>query len=72
MRKYLGQTFADKYVKEQEYLVTEFVDQFIHEIGERGREQAGVDLSQWLNLMTFDLIGSLAFGQSFGGLVSGT
>lgn len=31
----------------------------------------GIDISIWFNLLTFDIIGELAFGESFGGIRSG-
>lgn len=70
MRKYLSNAFSDRSLKEQEYLVSEVVDLFIKKIGEKGVD--GVDLVLWLNLTTFDIIGNLAFGQSFEGVASGT
>jgi cytochrome P450 len=70
MRKYLSNAFSDRSLKEQEYLVSEVVDLFIEKIGEKGDD--GVDLVLWLNLTTFDIIGNLAFGQSFEGVASGT
>lgn len=73
MRKYLSNAFSDRSLKEQEYLVSEVVDLFIKKIGEKGVDGVdGVDLVLWLNLTTFDIIGNLAFGQSFEGVASGT
>lgn len=69
MRKYLSQAFSDRSLKEQEYLVAEVVDHFIEQIGKHGSE--GLDLVMWFNLATFDIIGSLAFGETFGGVASG-
>ncbi|KAI9879763.1 MAG: hypothetical protein M1830_007205 [Pleopsidium flavum] len=70
MRKYLSHAFSDRSLKEQEYLITEIVDLFISQIGKHGRD--GLDLVMWFNLATFDIIGSLAFGEPFGGVASGT
>jgi len=69
MRKYLAHAFSDRSLKEQEYLITEIVDKFIDQIGKHGRD--GLDLVMWFNLATFDIIGSLAFGEPFGGVASG-
>ena len=71
MRKYLSHAFSDKSLKDQEHLVAEMVDLFIDRIGTHGAEGGGVDLVMWFNLLTFDIIGSLAFGEPFGGLESG-
>ncbi len=69
MRKYLSTAFSDRSLKEQEYLISGVIDQFIHQIGKLGAE--GLDMTLWLNLLTFDVIGELAFGESFGGVKSG-
>lgn len=71
MRKDLSHAFSDKSLKEQEYLVAEMVDLFIEQIGKHGAEKEGIDMVMWFNLLTFDIIGSLAFGEPFGGLKSG-
>lgn len=68
MRKYLSHAFSDRSLKEQEYLVSEVVDQFIDTIGTKGAPSGpGINLVTWFNLMTFDIITSLAFGEAFGG-----
>lgn len=86
MRKYLSSAFSERSLREQEYLVAEVVDQFVEEIdsgsgqregkgegegGEPGVLGAEVELVNMFNLTTFDIIGSLAFGESFGGLKAG-
>lgn len=71
MRKYLSSAFSDRSLKEQEHLVAEKVDDFISQIGKSGSTPNGIDMTLWFNLLTFDIIGELAFGQSFDGLKSG-
>ncbi|KAL8729762.1 MAG: hypothetical protein Q9181_004890 [Wetmoreana brouardii] len=72
MRKYLSHAFSDRSLKEQEFLVSEVVDQFIEQIGKEGAPTGkGIDLVRWFNLTTFDIITSLAFGEAFGGVQSG-
>ncbi|KAI4179453.1 MAG: hypothetical protein LQ346_007192 [Caloplaca aetnensis] len=72
MRKYLSHAFSDRSLKEQEYLVADVVDQFVEQIGKEGAPTGkGIDLVTWFNLTTFDIITSLAFGESFGGVSSG-
>ncbi|KAK3946266.1 cytochrome P450 [Diplogelasinospora grovesii] len=67
MRRYLSSAFSDRSLREQEHLVAHHVDAFVEQVG-RLRE---VDMTTWFNLMTFDIIGDLAFGVSFGGIQSG-
>ena len=72
MRKYLSGAFSDRSLKEQEYLIAEVVDQLIGKMGEEdGEGGKEIELVTAFNLTTFDIIGSLAFGESFGGVVSG-
>lgn len=71
MRKFLSNAFSDRSLKEQEYLVTKVIDDFCRQVGAIGQEKGGVDLSKWFNLLTFDVIGELAFGESFQGVSSG-
>ncbi|KAL8776200.1 MAG: hypothetical protein Q9194_003302 [Teloschistes cf. exilis] len=72
MRRYLSSAFSDRSLKEQEYLVSGIIDNFISQIEKRASSPAGVNMTLWFNLMTFDIIGKLAFGQDFGGVDSGT
>lgn len=71
MRKYLSHAFSDRSLKEQEDLVGEIVDEFITQLGLNSSGEEGLDIVFWFNLTTFDIIGSLAFGESFEGLKSG-
>lgn len=69
MRKYLSHAFSQRSLVEQESIVSSVVDQFISRIGVLGVE--GLDIVRWFNMMTFDIIGDLAFGENFGGIDSG-
>ncbi|PVH91509.1 benzoate 4-monooxygenase cytochrome P450 [Periconia macrospinosa] len=69
MRKYLANAFSDRSLKEQEHLISGVIDGFVEQIGHHGRDK--INLTTWFNLMTFDVIGELAFGKSFGGVESG-
>jgi cytochrome P450 len=71
MRAQLASAFSDKSLRGQEGLIAEPIDLFIAQIEEKGNCEEGIDLVKWFNLMTFDIIGSLAFGESFGGLEEG-
>lgn len=71
MRKYLASSFSDRTLKSQEPLIARCVDLFVEKLGEAGQKTEGTDIVVWYNLTTFDIIGSLAFGQDFGGVASG-
>lgn len=68
MRKYLAHAFSDRALKDQEVLVQEIVDEMISQLAAQASGPEGADLVMWYSLCTFDIIGSLAFGESFGGL----
>ena len=72
MRRYLASAFSDRSLREQEHLVAEVVDEFIARINPMdGEPEKEVELVNMFNLTTFDIIGSLAFGESFGGVTAG-
>ncbi|CAP80267.1 Pc12g06400 [Penicillium rubens Wisconsin 54-1255] len=71
MRKYLSHAFSDKSLKAQEPLIDEVVNEFVSQLDVFGSRKGGIDIVVWFNLATFDIIGSLAFGESFGGVKSG-
>lgn len=54
MRKYLSSAFSDRSLKEQEHLVIEKVDEFIDQIYKSGSTPAGIDMTLWFNLLTFE------------------
>lgn len=59
MRKFLASAFSDRSLREQEGIVSEAIDKFISQVGERGNSKDGVDMTMWTNLLTFDIIGEL-------------
>lgn len=71
MRRYLSSAFSDRSLREQEHLVSRNVDAFVDQVGRFGATPEGIDVTTWFNLMTFDIIGELAFGVSFDGIQSG-
>lgn len=50
------------------------VNEFISDLGAHAAGEQGSDLAIWFNvsMATFDIIGSLAFGESFGCLKTGS
>lgn len=64
-RRRLNPAFSEKSLRGQEPVVTKYVDLLI----DRLKERAGatpVNLTDWMNFVTFDVIGDLAYGESFG------
>ena len=70
-RRTLSHAFSAKAVVGQENLISEFVDLFIMKIQELVDDGQIVDMNQWYNYLTFDVIGELAFGETFGCMATG-
>ncbi|KAI9685123.1 MAG: hypothetical protein M1822_004710 [Bathelium mastoideum] len=69
MKKYLSHAFSQRSLSEQEPLIAEVIDKFIEKLGSQG--SAGLNIVQWYNMVTLDIIGALAFGEDFKGVDSG-
>ncbi|USP74926.1 putative cytochrome P450 [Curvularia clavata] len=71
MRKFLSRAFSDQSLREQEGMISNVITKFVDKVGQVSEQDGSVDLTKWFNLMTFDIIGLLAFGQDFEGIESG-
>ncbi|KAH8897600.1 cytochrome P450, partial [Thozetella sp. PMI_491] len=72
LRRQLSHGFSDRSMRGQESIIGEYVDLLIrrlHEYGKGGAE--ALDMRAWLNWATFDIIGDLGMGSSFGCLEKG-
>ncbi|KAK2768202.1 hypothetical protein FQN54_000054 [Arachnomyces sp. PD_36] len=69
-RKSLAHAFSARGLQAQEPVLIGYVDKLIAKLRGAAESQLAVDLGKWYNLTTFDVIGDLAFGESFGGLES--
>ncbi|KAI3228057.1 hypothetical protein DTO012A7_6640 [Penicillium roqueforti] len=65
MRKSLTPAFSTEALVEQESIVQSCIDGFIEKVGERGTREEGLDLSKWFEMLAFDIVGEMAFGESF-------
>lgn len=70
LRRLLSHAFSDRALKAQETIVADYIDLFINQLRKRSGVEP-VDMVMWFNFLTFDIIGDLAFGESFGLLKSG-
>lgn len=68
IRRLLSHAFSDKALKEQEALIRAQVEILINALKKQidGPSKGKVNLSDWYHWTTFDVIGDLAFGESFG------
>ncbi|KAI3316790.1 benzoate 4-monooxygenase cytochrome P450 [Xylariaceae sp. AK1471] len=67
MRRYLSSAFSDRALNEQEDLISQSVDNFVNLLRERPENY---DITKGFEMLTFDIIGDLAFGESFGAVES--
>ena len=71
-RRLLSHGFSEKALRGQEGVMKRYIDKLITRMHECARVKSGImDMVKWYNFTTFDLIGDLAFGESFGCLDSG-
>ncbi|KAI0883029.1 putative cytochrome P450 [Annulohypoxylon maeteangense] len=66
MRRLLSHAFSNSSLLEQEELVTDSVDRFVRLI--RAKVGQRLDIADLFERMAFDIIGNLAFGETFGAL----
>ncbi|KAF2665384.1 cytochrome P450 ClCP1 [Microthyrium microscopicum] len=64
-RRAFAASFSEKSMQRQQPLIRGYVNSLIKGLHERGSEGAQ-DLTQWFNWTSFDVIGALTFGESFG------
>ncbi|KAL4874936.1 cytochrome P450 [Aspergillus karnatakaensis] len=67
-RKALSLAFSSRGLLAQEPTIVSYVDKLIDHLKGTAESRQPTDMARWYNLTTFDIIGDLAFGQSFGGL----
>ena len=65
MRRILAFAFSEKALREQEPILRNYVDLLIRKLREESRGGKLVDIVNWYNYTTFDIIGDLCFGESF-------
>ncbi|KAL5880123.1 hypothetical protein ACKVWM_007994 [Pyricularia oryzae] len=62
-RRVLSPAFSDRSLREQEPVVSKYLDLLVARMKERSGDV--VDFWLWMNFTTFDIIGDLTFGESF-------
>ncbi|KAF1990518.1 cytochrome P450 [Aulographum hederae CBS 113979] len=64
-RRAFAASFSEKGMQQQQSAIRGFVDKFIDGLNEKGGD-AALDMTAWFNWTSFDVIGHLTFGESFG------
>ncbi|KAF3395038.1 Isotrichodermin C-15 hydroxylase [Talaromyces pinophilus] len=68
LRRQMAHGFSEKGMRDQESLIRKYVNLLVEKLHEQSSKPGGnpVIMSDWYNFTTFDIIGDLAFGESFG------
>lgn len=66
IRKQLAFAFSDKALRQQEPLLQSYIDLLMRKLRDTAHSGTPADLVRWYNFTTFDLIGDLSIGKSFG------
>ena len=66
-RRLLSHAFSERALHQQEHILLCYVDLLINRLQEKATPSgvANVDIAQWFNFVTFDIIGDLSLGESF-------
>lgn len=71
MKKSLASAFSTKALAEQEIIVQRCLDGFIEKVGRLGQGPKGIDMTEWFEMIAFDVLGEMAFGESFSSVEQG-
>ena len=65
-RRLLSHAFSERALRQQEYLLLQYIDLLISRLTEKATSSNPIiDMMQWLNFTTFDIVGDLSLGESF-------
>jgi cytochrome P450 len=70
LRKAMNPAFSSRALASQEPILQQNVELFLEKLHDHATRGLQLDLRLWYNYITFDMIGDLAFGESFGCLDS--
>lgn len=71
-RRSLASAFSAKSLREQEHIVHKYFDLFLTQMAKLGGPSTeGIDATEAFEWVTFDIIGDLAFGESFDAVANG-
>ncbi|KAF2667685.1 putative toxin biosynthesis cytochrome P450 monooxygenase [Microthyrium microscopicum] len=71
-RRVLSHAFSEKYLRDQEPLLQSYVALLITKLSAAAKAHRPIDATAYLNYLTFDLIGELAFSAPFDALANET
>lgn len=65
MKKSLSAAFSTKALTQQESIVKRCVDGFVQRLGADGACEKGLNMTKWFEMIAFDILGEMAFGETF-------
>lgn len=72
MRKMLSAAFSQRSLLDQEAIVSSKIDDFVNIIGPKAPPGSeGINMTKWYEMMSFDILGEMAFGESFHSMEEG-
>ncbi|PKX94106.1 cytochrome P450 [Aspergillus novofumigatus IBT 16806] len=72
MRRMLSPAFSQRALLEQEKIISEIIDRFVRIVGEKAPPGTkGINMTKWFEMSSFDILGEMAFGESFHSLEAG-
>lgn len=66
MKKALAPAFSTKALQGQEHIISRCVDGFVGRLRELGGDSQGLNMTKWFEMVSFDILGEMAFGEGFG------
>lgn len=72
MRRSLSHAFSAKSLRLQQDLILHYVELFVQQLTRLGNQGNGLEMDEWYNWLTFDILGDLAFGEPFGAVADGS
>ncbi|KAM5354663.1 hypothetical protein ACJ41O_001310 [Fusarium nematophilum] len=64
-RRLLSHAFSARALKTHEDTIDAYSNLFVQQVATRGAGPEGINMTQWYNWFSFDVVGDLAFGESF-------
>jgi Cytochrome P450 len=71
MKKHLSAAFSSRALIEQESIVSAVLYRFVDRMGRDSTEAEGVNVTKWFEMVSFDVLAEMTFGESFGCIESG-
>jgi len=64
-RSLFSHAFSAKALNEQELVLQRCINSFIGKLGKLGNSPKGLNMVKWYEMVSFDILGEMAFGESF-------